>query len=96
MAGAQGEGAPIAPPNWKWRCGNRLRDMYFYAPDGKLFRSRTELASYLGKLSGGPAPEDFCWRVTEESEQQNLELGRVVTFWACVGFLFLKLGINEE
>lgn len=65
-AGANGEGPPVCPPKWKWRCGNRLRDMYFYSPEGKLFRSRTELASHLSKLPDGPAPEDFCWRVTQE------------------------------
>lgn len=66
LAGKSGEGAPVAPPNWKWRCGNRLSDMYFYSAEGKKFRSRVELASYLNTLSNGPSQDEFCWRPTEE------------------------------
>ncbi|CAM6097673.1 unnamed protein product [Calypogeia fissa] len=66
LAGKTGEGAPVAPPKWKWRYGNRVSDMYFYSPEGKKFRSRVELASYLNTLSDGPSQDDFCWRPTEE------------------------------
>ncbi|KAL2628655.1 hypothetical protein R1flu_013341 [Riccia fluitans] len=61
-----GEGPPIAPEGWKWRCGKRARDMYFTAPDGSLFRSRRTLDDYLKTLKDPPAPTAFCWSITPE------------------------------
>lgn len=71
LAGKTGEGPPIAPPNWKWRAGNRMSDMYFYSPSGKQFRSRPELANYLPTLDNPPDANLFCWRVTDEGEAQS-------------------------
>ncbi|KAL3697060.1 hypothetical protein R1sor_011136 [Riccia sorocarpa] len=61
-----GEGPPIAPKGWKWRCGKRPKDMYFTAPDGSQYRSKRSLNEYLKTLDNPPAPTDFCWAITPQ------------------------------
>ncbi|KAJ7519380.1 hypothetical protein O6H91_20G035800 [Diphasiastrum complanatum] len=63
LAGRTGEGAPIAPPGWLWKAGNRARDMYFYSPSGETFRSQPHLQSYLATLPNPPPLFLFRFKV---------------------------------
>ncbi|KAJ7559778.1 hypothetical protein O6H91_04G100800 [Diphasiastrum complanatum] len=63
LAGRTGEGAPIAPPGWLWKAGNRASDMYFYSPSGQKFRSQLHLQMYLQTVSDPPPLWQFRWRI---------------------------------
>ncbi|KAL2644614.1 hypothetical protein R1flu_012201 [Riccia fluitans] len=76
LAGKSGEGPPLAPELWKWRAGNRINDMYFTAPTGERFRSRSELNNYLATIPNPPPADSFQWRVTEEFLAEHQ-----VAFW---------------
>ncbi|KAH8934235.1 hypothetical protein BDL97_18G072800 [Sphagnum fallax] len=66
LAGQTGEGAPFAPPNWIWKAGQRLSDMYFCSPEGRRVRSQIQLQDYLSSIPNPPPFSQFCWRVTPE------------------------------
>ncbi len=68
LAGQTGEGAPFAPPNWIWKAGQRLSDMYFCSPEGRRVRSQIQLQDYLSSIPNPPPFSQFCWRVTPEGK----------------------------
>ncbi|XP_024526599.1 uncharacterized protein LOC9634945 isoform X2 [Selaginella moellendorffii] len=71
LAGKSGTGPPIAPPEWRWRVGNRVTDTYFYSPDGQCFRSRVQLRAYLESTPGTPSPSQFRWNFERSGLQSE-------------------------
>ncbi|CAK9220685.1 unnamed protein product [Sphagnum troendelagicum] len=66
LAGRSGQGPPFAPPNWTWKAGQRLSDMYFCSPEGRRIRSQRQLQEYLASIPNPPPFSQFCWRITPE------------------------------
>ncbi|GBG63812.1 hypothetical protein CBR_g39596 [Chara braunii] len=79
LAGKSGLGRPFAPPGWRWKAGQRMTDMYFYAPDGKAFRSRKSVVEHLEKEGLNHLLPEFHFRCTiADLEEYYIKVGRMV------------------